>query len=186
MASSPYFLVSFITMVIIYPMSVSLLKYEFQEGGVCVLFFSVALPASSFRNRFPNGLQPGPARITQPQILPRRSLLLSPLLYLWEKALRGLWSCWQLLSPDRHTARVYGTVRRGQEGTNKSHGNGKWSFSKHLTKFSPHSGSGDCTGLSSWELVIRDVCLPIKRIPLSLLVCTAVFRESSSWILYWQ
>lgn len=65
MASSPYFLVSFITMVIIYPMSVSLLKYEFQEGGVCVLFFSVALPASSFRNRFPNGLQPGPARITQ-------------------------------------------------------------------------------------------------------------------------
>lgn len=28
-------------------------------------FLSVALPASSFRNRFPNGLQPGPARVTQ-------------------------------------------------------------------------------------------------------------------------
>lgn len=66
MASSPYFLVSFITMVITDPMSVSLWKYEFQEGsGLCILL-SVELPASSFRNRFPSSLQPGPARVTQP------------------------------------------------------------------------------------------------------------------------
>ena len=143
-------------------MSGFLLKYEFQEGRFSAFFFPGVLQAPSFRDIIHKGAS---ARVTQtletdPKILfdifffttsPQGTMGLMTISFTW-------WA-------ERPRARVYIALGRGQEAVTKSHGNGKRSFSKHLTKFPPRSGRRDCSGISSWESVARDVCPSYKAYP---------------------
>lgn len=102
-----------------------------------------------FRDRFPRGLQPGFALRVPFDVFSAVS------------ALRQLCGWCQQRSPGEQRGTQPSpsaqSSRERPRGHSTSHGKGQRSFSEHLMKFLPHPGHRDGSGLSSWELAIRDV-----------------------------